>query len=105
WDKRRLRNSEKVTRPSRRSSAFRVRRRGRLPAGFSATCNVDRSWFNGWFIGHQNFQTEHDLFPTMPRHNYYQVAFLIKYQCAKLNVQHEFKPILTAFANAVSSTI
>ncbi|ETE68146.1 Fatty acid desaturase 1, partial [Ophiophagus hannah] len=68
-----------------------------------ATCNVDHSWFNGWFTGHLNFQNEHHLFPIMPRHNYYQVALLIKYQCAKLNVQHECKSFLTAFANAVKS--
>ncbi|KAG8131113.1 putative Fatty acid desaturase 1 protein, partial [Naja naja] len=50
----------------------------------SATCNVDHSWFNDWFTGHLNFQIEHHLFPTMPRHNYYKVAPLVKSLCASM---------------------
>ncbi|XP_032076106.1 acyl-CoA (8-3)-desaturase-like [Thamnophis elegans] len=65
----------------------------------SATCNVDHSWFNDWFTGHLNFQIEHHLFPTMPRHNYYKVAPMVKSLCAKHGVHYECKPILTAFAD------
>ncbi|KAF3854900.1 hypothetical protein F7725_022955 [Dissostichus mawsoni] len=39
-----------------------------------ATCNIKQSPFNDWFSGHLNFQIEHHLFPTMPRHNYHRVA-------------------------------
>uniref|UniRef100_A0A670Z5G6 Cytochrome b5 heme-binding domain-containing protein n=1 Tax=Pseudonaja textilis TaxID=8673 RepID=A0A670Z5G6_PSETE len=69
----------------------------------SATCNVDHSWFNDWFTGHLNFQIEHHLFPTMPRHNYCKVAPLVKSLCAKHGVHYECKPILTAFADILHS--
>ncbi|KAG8511261.1 Fatty acid desaturase 2-like protein FADS2P1, partial [Galemys pyrenaicus] len=41
------------------------------------TCNVEQSFFNDWVSGHLNFQIEHHLFPTMPRHNYHWVAPLV----------------------------
>ncbi|KAL8170048.1 UNVERIFIED_CONTAM: hypothetical protein K2H54_062358 [Gekko kuhli] len=69
----------------------------------SATCNVDQSLFNDWYTGHLNFQIEHHLFPTMPRHNYWKVAPLVKSLCAKHGVQYLCKPLLTAFADILSS--
>ncbi|KAM6460120.1 acyl-CoA (8-3)-desaturase-like [Liasis olivaceus] len=74
-----------------------------VSARLSATCNVDHSWFNDWFTGHLNFQIEHHLFPTMPRHNYYKVAPLVKSLCAKHGVQYERKPLLTAFGDILRS--
>ncbi|XP_026538382.1 fatty acid desaturase 1-like isoform X1 [Notechis scutatus] len=70
-------------------------------AQLSATCNVDESPFNDWYTGHLNFQIEHHLFPTMPRHNYYKVVPLVKSLCAKHNIKYECKPMLTAFADIV----
>ncbi|KAJ7344256.1 hypothetical protein JRQ81_000206 [Phrynocephalus forsythii] len=66
-----------------------------------ATCNVDQSLFNDWFSGHLNFQIEHHLFPTMPRHNYWKVAPLVKSLCAKHGIEYQSKPLLTAFADIV----
>ncbi|XP_053884621.1 acyl-CoA (8-3)-desaturase-like [Malaclemys terrapin pileata] len=66
-----------------------------------ATCNMDQSLFNDWFTGHQNFQIEHLLFPTMPGHNYWKVAPLVKLLCAKHSIEYHCKPLLTAFANIV----
>merc|ERR1719409_2460329 len=40
----------------------------------NATCNVEGGLFNDWFTGHLNYQIEHHLFPTMPRHNYAVVS-------------------------------
>ncbi|KAK9410194.1 fatty acid desaturase 1-like [Crotalus adamanteus] len=68
-------------------------------AQLTATCNVDQSLFNDWYTGHLNFQIEHHLFPTMPRHNYYKVAPLVKSLCAKHNIKYELKPMITAFAD------
>ncbi|XP_032080806.1 acyl-CoA (8-3)-desaturase-like [Thamnophis elegans] len=68
-------------------------------AQLAATCNVNESLFNDWYTGHLNFQIEHHLFPTMPRHNYYKVAPLVKSLCAKHNIKYECKPMLTAFAD------
>ncbi|XP_055280108.1 fatty acid desaturase 2-like protein FADS2B isoform X3 [Moschus berezovskii] len=64
-----------------------------------ATCNVEQSLFNDWFTGHLNFQIEHHLFPTMPRHNYHKVAPLVKSLCAKHGLQYVNKPILKAFGD------
>uniref|UniRef100_A0A8D0BHQ8 Cytochrome b5 heme-binding domain-containing protein n=1 Tax=Salvator merianae TaxID=96440 RepID=A0A8D0BHQ8_SALMN len=68
-----------------------------------ATCNVDQSWFNDWFTGHLNFQIEHHLFPTMPRHNYWKVTPLVKSLCAKHGIEYKSKPLLTAFADILHS--
>ncbi|KAM6075290.1 acyl-CoA (8-3)-desaturase-like isoform 1-T1 [Chlamydotis macqueenii] len=68
-----------------------------------ATCNVHQSFFNDWFSGHLNFQIEHHLFPTMPRHNYWKVAPLVKSLCAKHGIEYQCKPLLTAFADIVHS--
>ncbi|CAM5119957.1 unnamed protein product [Eretmochelys imbricata] len=68
-----------------------------------ATCNVDQSLFNDWFTGHLNFHIEHHLFPTMPRHNYWKVAPLVKSLCAKHSIEYHCKPLLTGFADIVHS--
>uniref|UniRef100_A0A2R8MZQ6 Acyl-CoA (8-3)-desaturase n=1 Tax=Callithrix jacchus TaxID=9483 RepID=A0A2R8MZQ6_CALJA len=68
-----------------------------------ATCNVHKSAFNDWFSGHLNFQIEHHLFPTMPRHNYHKVAPLVQSLCAKHGIEYKSKPLLSAFADIVHS--
>ncbi|KAG8505684.1 Acyl-CoA (8-3)-desaturase [Galemys pyrenaicus] len=68
-----------------------------------ATCNVHKSPFNDWFSGHLNFQIEHHLFPTMPRHNYHKVAPLVQSLCAKYGIKYQSKPLLSAFADIVHS--
>ncbi|XP_074087422.1 acyl-CoA (8-3)-desaturase [Macrotis lagotis] len=68
-----------------------------------ATCNVHESLFNDWFSGHLNFQIEHHLFPTMPRHNYHKVAPLVRSLCSKHGIQYQTKPLLTAFADIIHS--
>ncbi|XP_043772467.1 fatty acid desaturase 2-like protein FADS2B [Cervus elaphus] len=66
-----------------------------------ATCNVEESFFNDWFTGHLNFQIEHHLFPTMPRHNYHKVAPLVKSLCAKHGLPYVNKPMLKAFGDTL----
>ncbi|XP_006109168.2 fatty acid desaturase 3-like isoform X4 [Myotis lucifugus] len=68
----------------------------------AATCNVESSPFIDWFSGHLNFQIEHHLFPTMPRHNYHRIAPLVKALCAKHGLTYEVKPFLTALVDIVS---
>ncbi|XP_071104226.1 acyl-CoA (8-3)-desaturase-like [Haliotis cracherodii] len=68
-----------------------------------ATCNVDQSAFNDWFSGHLNFQIEHHLFPTMPRHNYHKVAPLCKSLCEKHGLKYESKPLFKAFSDIIGS--
>nr|XP_012605313.1 fatty acid desaturase 2-like protein FADS2P1 [Microcebus murinus] len=68
-----------------------------------ATCNVQQSLFNDWFTGHLNFQIEHHLFPTMPRHNYHKVAPLVRSLCAKHGLQYVNKPLLKAIGDIFRS--
>lgn len=63
------------------------------------TCNVQQSTFNDWFTGHLNFQIEHHLFPTMPRHNYNRIKPYIQSMCKKHNIEYLDKPLLTAMAD------
>ncbi|XP_054997015.1 acyl-CoA 6-desaturase [Sorex araneus] len=69
----------------------------------AATCNVEQSFFNDWFSGHLNFQIEHHLFPTMPRHNFHKVAPLVKSLCAKHGIDYQEKPLLRALQDIVRS--
>ncbi|XP_012518173.1 PREDICTED: fatty acid desaturase 2 [Propithecus coquereli] len=68
-----------------------------------ATCNVEQSFFNDWFSGHLNFQIEHHLFPTMPRHNLYKIAPLVKSLCAKHGIEYQEKPLLQALLDIIRS--
>ncbi|NWZ20584.1 FADS2 desaturase, partial [Asarcornis scutulata] len=72
-----------------------------LSSQLAATCNIEQSFFNDWFTGHLNFQIEHHLFPTMPRHNFWKVKPLVKSLCAKYGVQYEEKPLGKAFVDIV----
>ncbi|NXG65967.1 FADS2 desaturase, partial [Hemiprocne comata] len=72
-----------------------------LSSQLAATCNIEQSFFNDWFTGHLNFQIEHHLFPTMPRHNLWKVKPLVKSLCAKYGVQYEEKPLGKAFVDIV----
>lgn len=67
----------------------------------NATCDIEKSVFNDWFTGHLNFQIEHHLFPTMPRHNLYKVAPLVASLCKKHNIPYDVKPLWTAFGDIV----
>ncbi|KFO91413.1 Fatty acid desaturase 2, partial [Buceros rhinoceros silvestris] len=74
-----------------------------LSSQMAATCNIEQSFFNDWFTGHLNFQIEHHLFPTMPRHNFWKVKPLVKSLCAKYGVKYEEKPLGKAFVDIVGS--
>lgn len=74
-----------------------------LPLQLTATCNVEKGVFNDWFTGHLNFQIEHHLFPTMPRHNLYKIAPLAKSLCEKHNIPYVVKPLYTAFKDVVGT--
>ncbi|KAK1159757.1 acyl-CoA (8-3)-desaturase [Acipenser oxyrinchus oxyrinchus] len=81
----------------------RDRNKDWLTMQLEATCNVEQSLFNDWFTGHLNFQIEHHLFPTMPRHNYSQIAPLVKSLCEKHGLQYQNKTLIGAFSDIVLS--
>lgn len=74
-----------------------------LQAQTIATCNLEKSFFNDWFTGHLNFQIEHHLFPTMPRHNAYKIAPLVRKLCERHGIEYKVKPLLTAFCDIIKS--
>nr|AYG96559.1 fatty acid desaturase 2B [Pantodon buchholzi] len=74
-----------------------------LTMQLKATCNIKQSWFNDWFSGHLNFQIEHHLFPTMPRHNYWRAAPMVREVCKKHGISYEEKTLWKAFADIVGS--
>nr|AYG96558.1 fatty acid desaturase 2A [Pantodon buchholzi] len=68
-----------------------------------ATCNIEQSFFNDWFSGHLNFQIEHHLFPTMPRHNYWRAAPMVRAMCEKHGVPYQVKSLWRGFTDIVAS--
>jgi len=65
----------------------------------TTTCNVEPGNFNDWFTGHLNYQIEHHLFPTMPRHNFYKVAPAVAKLCKKHDLKICEKTLYRAFAD------
>ena len=65
--------------------------------------NLTFSWysFNDWFTGHLNYQVEHHLFPTMPRHNYSKANVLVKELFKKHGLMIETKPLGRALCDVV----
>uniref|UniRef100_A0A8C9X4A4 acyl-CoA (8-3)-desaturase n=1 Tax=Sander lucioperca TaxID=283035 RepID=A0A8C9X4A4_SANLU len=74
-----------------------------LSMQLQATCNIKQSLFNDWFSGHLNFQIEHHLFPTMPRHNYHLVAPLVRALCEKHGIPYQVKTLQQGFADVFRS--
>ncbi|XP_059917961.1 acyl-CoA 6-desaturase [Gadus macrocephalus] len=74
-----------------------------LSMQLSATCNIEQSCFNDWFSGHLNFQIEHHLFPTMPRHNYQVLAPLVRALCEKHGIPYQEKTLWRGVADVVRS--
>ncbi|KAM4573640.1 acyl-CoA Delta-6 desaturase-like isoform 2-T2 [Odontesthes bonariensis] len=74
-----------------------------LTMQLQATCNVEQSSFNDWFSGHLNFQIEHHLFPTMPRHNYHLVAPQVRALCDKHGIPYQMKTLWQAMTDVVRS--
>lgn len=68
-----------------------------------ATCNIEKGYFNDWFTGHLNFQIEHHLFPTMPRHNLYKIQPHVRALCAKHGIPYKLKSLPQAFGDVVRS--
>merc|ERR1712151_538498 len=67
----------------------------------TTTQNVHGGLFNDWFTGHLNYQIEHHLWPTMPRHNYYAVAPRVKALCEKHGLKYTSRGLFQAFCDIV----
>jgi len=67
------------------------------------TQNVDQSFFNDWFTGHLNFQCEHHLFPTMPRHNFHKVHKRVVQLCKENGLNVRVRPLFGAFKDILDA--
>jgi len=67
-----------------------------------ATCNVEGSLFNDWFTGHLNYQVEHHLFPSMPRHNYPKANVRVQELFKKHGLVLQTKTLGTALCDVVN---
>ncbi|XP_002736866.1 acyl-CoA 6-desaturase-like [Saccoglossus kowalevskii] len=74
-----------------------------VPLQMHATRNLQKSPFNDWFTGHLNFQIEHHLFPTMPRHNLYKIKPYVKELCLKHGIDYQEVSLSRAFKDILSS--
>jgi fatty acid desaturase/predicted heme/steroid binding protein len=54
----------------------------------STTRNVTSNWFSDWFCGGLQYQVDHHLFPSLPRHNLGKVHKLVHQFCIDYNVRY-----------------
>lgn len=58
------------------------------------TRNVDPHWFTDWFTGGLNYQVEHHIFPSVPRHHLPKVAQIFRAFCAKYNIPYTSETLI-----------
>lgn len=58
------------------------------------TRNVSPHWFTDWFCGGLNFQVEHHIFPSIPRHNLPTVANLFRKFCVKHSLPYTSETLI-----------
>jgi len=66
------------------------------------TRNMRPSLFVDWLWGGLNYQIEHHLFPTMPRHNLTKVMPLVKQFCAENNLPYLVDDYFTGWSLGVA---
>jgi len=63
------------------------------------TINMDPGVFNDWISGGLNYQIEHHLFPTLPRHNLFYAREHVMRFCEKHNLPYRSKCFTSAMFN------
>lgn len=58
------------------------------------TRNVDPHWFTNWFCGGLNYQVEHDIFPSIPRHNLPTAAKMFRQFCLKHSIPYTSESLI-----------
>jgi len=72
-----------------------------LELQLATTRNVDSGFFMDWFAGGLNFQIEHHLFPTMPRHNLLKVKPIIEKFCKEHGLPYQSLPFHDCMAEVL----
>ena len=60
-----------------------------VSAQIVSTRNIDGNLWMDWFTGGLNFQIEHHLFPTLPRHNLCAAKQMVQEFCVKNRFEYE----------------
>lgn len=58
------------------------------------TRNITPTWFNKWFSGGLNYQVEHHIWPTLPRHSLPQASVILQNFCNEHNVPYSCKGLV-----------
>lgn len=58
------------------------------------TRNVNPHWFTNWFCGGLNYQIEHHIFPSIPRHNLPTAARLFRQFCLKHSLPYSSESLI-----------
>ncbi|PXF47473.1 Bifunctional delta 6-fatty acyl acetylenase/desaturase [Gracilariopsis chorda] len=58
------------------------------------TRNVSPHWFTDWFTGGLNYQIEHHIFPTVPRHHLPKLAKILRAFCAKHEIPYASETLI-----------
>lgn len=58
------------------------------------TRNVTPSLFNDWFTGGLNYQVEHHIWPTLPRHSLPKASKILKAFCRKHNLPYQCEGLI-----------
>ena len=68
----------------------------------ASTRNVDSSWAVDWFCGGLQYQIEHHIFPSMPRHNLGKVAPLVRSLAKEMGVPYHSTGLLAGSVEVLS---
>lgn len=58
------------------------------------TRNVNPHWFTDWFCGGLNYQVEHHIFPSIPRHNLPALAKMFRQFCQKHSIRYSSETLI-----------
>lgn len=59
-----------------------------------STRDVTPHWFTDWFCGGLNYQVEHHIWPTIPRHNLPKAASILQKFCAKYEIPYTMETLI-----------
>jgi len=68
-----------------------------LTIQLNGTQNIEGGYFNNWFTGHLNYQIEHHLFPTMPRHHYPEVSKRVRKLAKEVGLPYTERELVQSF--------
>lgn len=58
------------------------------------TRNVNPNWFTDWLCGGLNYQVEHHIFPSVPRHHLWKLARILRAFCDKHKIPYTSKTLV-----------